>query len=161
MTDTVSIRPLRMADAEEMAGVLAHPDLYVFTGGEPPSRSDLERRYALQVRGHSPDGSELWINHVVVTEGRQRAVGYVQATIPAGGGPAEIAWDIGRAWQGRGYATQAALLLLGELRDRGVRRIVAHIHPDHKASQGVARQLGLRPTEIKEDGETRWIGDVA
>ncbi|MER7070927.1 GNAT family N-acetyltransferase [Terrabacter sp. NPDC000476] len=161
MTETVSIRPLESADAEEMAVVLAHPDLYLFTGGEPPSRPDLERRYALQVHGRSPDGSEIWINRVVVAPDGERAVGYVQATLPVCGSHAEIAWVIGRAWQGRGYATQAALRLVGDLRDRGVRQIVAHIHPEHTASQGVARRLGLRPTKIMEDGETRWTGDLA
>lgn len=161
MTETVSIRPLALADAEEMVVVLAHPDLYLFTGGEPPSRPDLERRYARQVLGHSPDGSEIWINHVVVAPGGERAVGCVQATLAVGGSHAEIAWVIGRTWQRRGYATQAALLLLQDLRDRGVRQIVAHIHPEHAASQCVARRLGLQPTEIMEDGETRWIGDLA
>lgn len=160
MSATVRIRPLEVADAREMAGVLAHPDLYVLTGGEPPSRSELERRYASQSEGRSPDGSERWINHVVVADNGQRAVGYVQATIPVGGGPAEIAWVIGRPWQGRGYAAQAASLLLDELRGQGVHQIVAHIHPDHEASQHVARRLGLRPTQTTDDGETRWIADV-
>lgn len=160
MSVTVSIRPLEVADAREMAGVLAHPDLYVFTGGGPPSRSDLERRYALQSQGRSPDGTERWINRVVMAGNGQCAVGYVQATIPVGGGPAEIAWVIGRAWQGRGYATEAASLLLGELCGQGVHQIVVHIHPDHEASQRVARRLGLRPTQTTIDGETRWIADV-
>ena len=160
MTKTVSIRPLRVTDAGEMAIVLADRDLYEFTGGEPPSRSELERRYAAQVRGHSADGTEVWINHVVVAGGQQAAVGYVQATVPAGGGPAEIAWVIGRPWQRHGYATRAASLLLEELRARGMEEIVAHIHPNHEASQRIARHLGLQPTQITEDGETRWVGRV-
>lgn len=161
MTAFVSLRPLEVADAEEMSMVLADPELYEFTGGAPPDRSDLERRYRVHALGHSPDGTELWINQVVVAESEQRAVGYVQATVPVGDGPAEIAWVIGRPWQGRGYATQAASLLLGQLHGLGVVQIIAHIHPHHRASQCVARRLGLQPTEMSEDGETRWIADLA
>ena len=52
MTD-LGLRPLRVDDAAEMAEVLADPSLYEFTGGEPPSVADLERRYAVQTRGRS------------------------------------------------------------------------------------------------------------
>jgi hypothetical protein len=38
----------------------------------------------------------------------------------------------------------------------GVTRLTAHIHPKHRASAGVARHQGLRPTSMIKDGETRW-----
>ena len=44
------------------------------------------------------------------------------------------------------------------LRDHGVARFVAHIHPDHAASAAVARQLGLAATGERRDGEVRWVG---
>ena len=37
----------------------------------------------------------------------------------------------------------------------------AHIHPGHEASMGVARHVGLRPTDIIEGGERRWEGPLA
>lgn len=33
MTETVTLRPMRVTDAAEMATVLAHPELCQFTGG--------------------------------------------------------------------------------------------------------------------------------
>jgi len=30
------------------------------------------------------------------------------------------------------------------------------VHPDHAASQGVARAIGLGPTRTMVDGEVRW-----
>lgn len=139
-----------------MAGVLSARSLYLFTGGEPPSVSDLESRYAAQVRGFSPDGREEWLNLVVVLEPDGEPIGYVQATLPQDRGPTEIAWVIGEPWQGRGHATRAAQLLVEHLRGRGVTGLVAHIHPDHDASQAVARRLGMAPTDVVVDGETRW-----
>jgi hypothetical protein len=35
--------------------------------------------------------------------------------------------------------------------------VVAHIHPGHLASQGVARAAGLSPTGDVYDGEVRWV----
>lgn len=156
MTSAVELRSLTVAAADVMAAVLADPSLYEFTGGEPPSVEELRRLYEIQTRGHSADGSEEWINLVVVLEPDRTPIGYVQATVPRDGGPAEIAWVIGRPWQGRGYATRAAQLLIDHLEGRGVRAFVAHIHPDHAASQRVAYRLGMHPTGNVVDGEQQW-----
>ncbi|HBH56413.1 RimJ/RimL family protein N-acetyltransferase [Kocuria rhizophila] len=158
MTEMVSLRPLRVADAQEMATVLAGTELYYFMGGEPPTAEELERLYTVQVRGRSSDGKETWLNHVVVAGAEQHAVGYVQATIPVDGSPTEVAWVVGVPWQGRGYATQAVLRLGRELQARGVVTIMAHIHSEHEASQRVARFLGMEPTGTMVDGEIRWTG---
>jgi len=90
LTETIALRPLRVTDAADMAVVPAHPDLYKYTGGEPPSEADLERLYAIQTRGRSADGAEEWLNDIVVVGDEQRAVGFVQATLPAGQWSAEI-----------------------------------------------------------------------
>jgi RimJ/RimL family protein N-acetyltransferase len=69
---------------------------------------------------------------------------------------AELAWVIAASHQGHGYATEAAAAVTAWLREQGVTHLVAHIHPDHRASQAVARHLQLHPTEIVVDGEIRW-----
>ena len=47
---------------------------------------------------------------------------------------------------------------MDRLRERGVTRFAANIHPDHAASAAVARRLGLAPTGERRGGEVRWIG---
>ena len=163
MTSTPSLRdgrlvlePLRVEHAAEMATVLSDAALYTFTGGSPLSRSALEQRYARQVAG-SADPTEEWHNWVVRLGDTGPAVGYVQATV-AGDHTAELAWVVGTPWQGRGIAREAAGLVLGELLTRPeVTRVVAHVHPDHAASQRVAGALGLAPTERLVDGEVEWL----
>lgn len=157
MTTPVRLRPLAVSDAPELTRVLADPDLYTYTGGVPPLEDELVHRFTLLTRGGPADGSERWINDVVLTPTGE-AVGYVQATVPAADGPTEIAWVIGVPWQGRGFATAAARLLLERLAGEGVAEVVADIHPDHAASNAVARALGLHPTDEIVDGETRWAG---
>ncbi|MGC5617184.1 GNAT family N-acetyltransferase [Georgenia sp. Z1491] len=156
----VRLRPLAVEDAEVMATVLSHPDLYRFTGGEPPTAADLLRRYTAQVRGGPADGSEEWLNRIVLVGPGVEPAGYVQATITDDGATAEIAWVIGWAWQGRGYARRAAELLRDELVLRGVRTLIAHVHPDHRASARIAERLGLVRTDVAVDGEIRWAGAV-
>ena len=138
-----------------MSRVLADPSLYEFTGGEPPSTEELTGLYEFQTQGQSPDGSETWINLVVLLEPEHTPIGYVQATVPQDG-PASIAWVVGRPWQGKGYATRAAELLIEHLESLSVQAFVADIHPDHAASQAIARRLGMELTDVVVDGEQRW-----
>ena len=149
------LEPLRVDHAGELVDVLSDAGLFTFTGGSPPSLEELERRYARQVAGPGrPD--EVWHNWVVRVGIEGPAVGYVQATLGPQDGVAELAWVIGTDWQGRGIAREAARLVLDHLLALGVRRVVAHVHPDHVASQRVAASLGLVPTPVLVDGEVEW-----
>lgn len=69
---------------------------------------------------------------------------------------ANLAWVIGASYQQQGFAKEAAALIVSWLRAQGVSGLRARIHPDHHASMGVARSVGLRPTNVIEDGEVRW-----
>lgn len=155
MVPGVALRPLTVADAEVMSHVLADPTLYEFTGSGPASVEELKRRYAIQTAAILPTAPKR-INLVVVLEPGYTPIGYVQATLPRGQGYAEIAWVIGRKWQGKGYATRAVRLLVEHLEQRGVQALVAHIHPCHDASQAIARSLGMHRTDTVVDGEQRW-----
>ncbi len=160
MDEILALRPLTVQDAPVMATVLADPGLYRFTGGQPPTEEELTRRYRVQTRGSSADGTERWVNLLVLLGAAQEPIGYVQATMPVNGAPTEVAWVIGRPWQGHGYAVRAGLLLLEHLAARSVESVIAHVHPEHEASQRVASRLGLTPTSSVVDGEIRWVGAV-
>ena len=151
------LSPLTESDADEMVGVLAASELYTFIGGEPPTLDALRARYARLAGGHSPDGLQEWVNWIARRAEDGAAVGTVQATVVDGGGRADVAWVFGTAWQGRGYATEAASALVAWLRERGVAEIRAAIHPEHAASARVAERIGLAPTgEFDDDGEQIW-----
>nr|WP_240981914.1 MULTISPECIES: GNAT family N-acetyltransferase [unclassified Streptomyces] len=153
--------PLEVGHAEEMAGVLGDPALHRFIGGAPESLEELRARYVRWGAG-APEPGTTWCNWVVRERDGGRLVGTVQATVTGGvaGGVAEVAWVVGTAWQGRGYASEAARALVSWLRDRG-RTVVAHVHPDHAASAAVARAAGLVPTGEIHGGEVRWESAAA
>ena len=148
--------PLQVSDAAEMVGVLGAPELYSFIGGRPPTLGELTEQYRRQVVGRSVDGREEWFNWIVRVE--DTAVGYVQATVHEGA-RAVVAWVIGKPWQGRGYASEAAQQLVELLRARGVRSIEAYIVPGHVGSERVAARIGLHPTGRLSEGEQLWSAD--
>jgi RimJ/RimL family protein N-acetyltransferase len=151
-SERLRLEPLIVEHAVPMVAVLADPSLYEFTGGSPPTLEELLERYARQSVGHSPDRSELWLNWIVVLD--DEPIGFVQATVV--GPEAEIAWVVSPAYQGHGLASEAATTVVDWLASAGVTRVVAHVHPDHTASAAVAGRLGLRPTDVVEEGEVRW-----
>ncbi len=154
-TDRLLLTPLKFKDAAEMVNVLADPELYRFTGDSPPSLEVLEHRYRAQVIG-PPRSEEVWHNWILRLVGPKTAIGFVQATVV--GGSAEVAWVVGIAWQGQGYATEGAQAMRDWLAATGTTQFMAHIRPDHVASEKVATAIGLRRTDqVDNDGEVIWV----
>lgn len=142
-----------------MAPLLDDVRLHVFIGGEPASQEQLHERYRRQAVG-PPDGSQRWLNWVVRRRDDERAVGYVQATVAEepDGPVVEVAWVVAIGHQGQGYAREAAQVMVEWLREQGMITVRTHVHPDHSASQAVARAVGLVETPVVIDGEHRWQG---
>ncbi|MDO5736014.1 MAG: GNAT family N-acetyltransferase [Propionibacteriaceae bacterium] len=161
-TDDLVLEPLRVQHAEEMAPLLDDEELHTFIGGEPATLDQLRQVYGLQVGGRSPDGTELWFNWVLRRSDTQEPAGYVQATITMEGVTvvAEVAWVVAREQQGRGLARQAATAMVQWLIASGVDQLVAHVHPDHAASNAIAAAVGLHPTATLVEGEVRWTSAV-
>jgi RimJ/RimL family protein N-acetyltransferase len=155
-TPRLELEPLRISHAAEAARAFADERLHTFTGGSPADEAALRDRYARQLRGHSPDGDATWLNWMVRRRDTRELVGTVQATVTAEA--ADVAWVVSVPHQGSGFAREAAGAMTGWLRDRGVRRFTAHVHPEHAASSAVARGLGLLPTDVVVDGEICWTG---
>lgn len=160
-TARLALEPLRAGHAPEAAPVFDDVRLHTWTGGSPASPAELGARYARQSAGRSPDGTQGWLNWMLRRTADGQLVGTVQATLygPASGPgavEAALAWVVGVDHQARGYAREGAHAMACWLRTQGVARLVAHIHPDHAASQALARSLGLTPTATVTDGEVRW-----
>lgn len=155
------LTPLVAGDADELFAVLDDQALHEFVGGSPLSLAALRERLAGWEQRRSPDGAEQWLNWTVIEAQRGQATGYVQVTVR--GRSAELAYVIGRPWQGRGFAREACAAVVAWLeRDPGIDELIAHVHPDHVASQRVAASLGLTPTsQRREDGEMLWRRSLA
>lgn len=159
-TERLVLTPLRQADADTMVDVLGDEQLHEFIGGHPASLAELRRRYERLAAG-SGDPDQLWLNWIVRRGVDDEPIGTVQATVTRHGDrwAAAVAWVIGRPWQARGFAAEAARAMVSWLRDRGTSVITANIHPDHHASAKVAARAGLTATSEEVDGERVWRAD--
>lgn len=160
-TSRLMLSPLVEQDADAMVDVLGDERMYEFTGGRPLTLDELRTRFRRLAVGLSSDNTEQWLNWIVRTTVDGHPVGAMQATVAVDGSWADVAWEIGVPWQGRGFASEAATAVVGWLLDHGVPQVRALIHPDHEASARVAAHAGLEPTADLVDGEVVWCHATA
>lgn len=155
-TARLVLTPLVADDAAVMVDVLADERMHEFTGGRPRSLEELRSRYQRLEAGRSPDGNEVWMNWIVRLSDDLRPVGAMQATVASDGSSADVAWEVGVAFQGNGFASEAATALVEWLIERGVPTIEAFIHPEHASSAVVASRAGLIASTDWADDEIVW-----
>jgi RimJ/RimL family protein N-acetyltransferase len=157
-TSRLRLTPLELADAADMTRVLSDPELYTYTGGSPPSLTELQSRYRRQLEGPWPQG-QTWLNWVVrLSTGDP--IGYLQATVTEQ--TAELAWVITTDHQRRGYAIEATRAVTTWLVARDIRSLTAHVVRGHTGSEGVAAGVGMQPSGTFDDaGEQIWRLDTS
>ena len=158
-TPRLSLTPMKVSDAGSMTVTLSDADLYIHIGGTPPTVEELRARYQRQSAGHSPDGSQAWLNWIIRPTDSTEPAGYIQATVEDAGETleAECAWVVGKQHQGNGIASEAAAGMLTWLAARGVTTASCSIGPNNKASEKVAANLGFAVTDDESDGERIWM----
>lgn len=158
-TARLRLAPLAAGHVKELSRLLVDPRLHQFIG--PSSTQELLLRLARQLQGPEMPGV-YWCNWGLHEVEADRLIGTVQATITSREGllTAAIAWTVSVPWQRRGLAQEAARALIGWLQKSGVIKVIAYIHPEHNASQSVARAAGLAPTAEWLDGDICWAADL-
>ncbi len=156
----LELEPLRVEHAQEMAPLLDDPGLHTYIGGRPATLAQLQERYRRQVVGRSPAGSQLWLNWVARRREDARAVGTVQATVTDGaagqdGPTAEVAWVVATAYQGQGYAREAAQVMVTWLRAQGAIPVVGA-----RTATQLAQSLGTVGVELS-DGHLARLDEVS
>jgi RimJ/RimL family protein N-acetyltransferase len=156
-TERLVLVPLQAEDADELCDVLDDDRLHEFTGDRLASVTELRDRFVLLAAG-SPREGEHWLNWVVRRRVDSQALGTVQVTVRSAQGRrvARLGWMIGIPWQGKGYASEAAVALVEWVERQGIDEIGANIHPGHRASEIVAERAGLQQTEEEFEGERVW-----
>lgn len=151
--DSLRLVPLAAAHAEALYPVLADPALYTYLDyGPPPSLDYLREVFGRLARGCSDDGTERWLNWLVLVAGPhgEEAAGYVQATVIAPG-VCWVAWVFGSRFHGRGLATRATAAMIEQLHaDHGITLLLASAEAAHARSIALMQRLGLRPATAEE-----------
>ena len=144
------LEPLIAAHAEGLFPLLVDPALYRYIDQPPPpSVEDLRRGYRGLESRRSPDGREAWLNWALLHPQRG-LLGFVQATV-IDDAQSWVAYVLGRAHWGHGFATRAVREMAAWLaRERQVRRLLACVHEDNRASCAVVTRLGFVLADAQE-----------
>jgi RimJ/RimL family protein N-acetyltransferase len=164
-TERLLLRPLTAGDADAMLAYRGRLDVSRYVPFEPMSRDDiLERITGQWSRTELTDeGQSLTLGAEVAETGELAGdvVLFWHSREHAGG---ELGYLLNPALGGRGYATEAAsvMLRLG-FEDLGLHRIVARIDEDNEPSVRLARRLGMRQEARLVHNEFfkgRWSNEV-
>ncbi len=146
-TARLRLRGWRDGDLDELAEIYADREVTRWIGlPDGLSRADAWRRLALltghwTLRGYGP-----W---AVEDLASGRLAGHVGLWQPDGWPGLEVVWLLGRPWQGRGYAVEAARASLGFAFERlGADRVISLIEPANEPSARVAERIGERRGEL-------------
>ncbi|WP_017791820.1 GNAT family N-acetyltransferase [Leucobacter salsicius] len=156
-TPRLTLRPHTSADAAWMHALFAREDVARYLPYEPWTRAFTEQKLAEHVAKngleHEAGGLTLAVEHTETGE----AIGQVLLWYTdREHGIAEMGWAFDPAWQGRGYAFEAASTLLDLAFDHyGVHRVAAHLDVRNAASAALAVKLGLRREAELRDSE--WL----
>jgi RimJ/RimL family protein N-acetyltransferase len=142
-TERLAFREMTDADLDDMAALLGDPAVMTYYP-HPYSRAEAHDWITWNQALYREHGHGLWIVTLRATGEFVGDCGLTPQTID-GVTDLEVGYHTRADLQGRGLATEAAAACRDHARDVvGVRRLIAIIHPDNRASQRVAEKVGLR-----------------
>jgi RimJ/RimL family protein N-acetyltransferase len=142
----------REDDFEQYASILADPEVTRYLAqGNPLARWEAWRQMAMIIGHWHLRGYGLW---AVQEKSTGHLLGRIGFFNPEGWPGFELGWLLGRAYWGKGYATEGARRALdyafGEMK---YDHIISLIHPDNHSSVRVAERIGE-----KLEGRTELFG---
>ena len=155
-TERLLLRAPVPDDAEALAPMYADPEVMRYVGdGRPLTRAETERSVGRMIARWEADGFGLF---TTVRREDGAVIGRVgllvwnadtwepttRAEANNGRTEVEVGYTLGRDYWGQGYATEAAGAVRDyALRELGADRLIALIIHGNRASENVARKLGL------------------
>jgi aminoglycoside 6'-N-acetyltransferase len=134
---------------EDIAGFVAYrsrPEVARYQSWDTPYQREEGERFVRQLMTAHPDTAGEWFQFAVALRATGHLIGDCAAR-PHADDPrqCEIGFTIAPDYQGRGYATEAARLLVGYLfTARGKHRITACCDARNAASAALLERLGMR-----------------
>lgn len=147
-TPRLVIRPPQESDIPAMPGVFHDEEIYAYTRNIPYPYGEPEARHAINRYAQlARDGRAL----ALFPQERLSAamIGLVILAIDSAKNEAELGYAIGRAWWGRGYATEACQALIKHgFEVLQLERLVAHAMVRNPASSRVLEKVGMQPIGV-------------
>ncbi len=144
-TDHLILRPWLDSDLDALTAINDDPAVYQWLAG--PFTREMNAASIRRQQGFQAEyGFCYWALVEKASDTLIGMAGLMPVTFDAGFLPAvEIGWRLSPAFQGRGYATEAAKAALAHgFGPAGLNEIVSFTVPHNKASRAVMERIGLR-----------------
>jgi aminoglycoside 6'-N-acetyltransferase len=152
-TDRLLLRTMTPADLDDVLDYQGRDDVSEFLLHPARTREQVAEAITLYTAHTRLEQDGDWIEPADELDGRVVGHMYLHLHSVENLG-AEIGWTLHPDAQGRGYATEAATLLLDLAFDRlGMHRVRAELDPRNDASIALCRRLGMRE-------EARFVRDL-
>jgi RimJ/RimL family protein N-acetyltransferase len=141
-TDRLILRAFTDEDVAPLHALLSTGDVMrYFPNTNPPSLEAVRRLVSGQLKHWEQYGYGWW---AVELSGQAPLIGWNGLGFLPETGEVEVAYLLGRAFWGKGYATEGAMASVRfGFQTIGLQSIIAIVHPENTASQNVAQKLGM------------------
>lgn len=157
-TARLRIRRIEPSDVDAMFAVYGDAESMRYVGdGQPLSYERCELWVRVTEKNYAVHGYGMF---ALVSKESGEVVGFAGLVHPGGQDDAELKYALLRSAFGRGYATEAAVALVGYGRTVvPTPRILATAFPGNRASHRVLEKAGFVPAEprLNDDGSTTWV----
>ena len=144
----LTLRPFTEADIDPLHRLLNGGDvLRYFPNPEPPSRERVQKIITHHLNHWAERGLGWW---AVELNAKPGLIGCAGLEFLPETNETEVAYLLGEAWWGQGFATEAARAALQfGFETHKLETIIALVHPENKGSLHVAEKLGMSWVERK------------
>lgn len=151
-TPRLYARHITASDVDAMLAVYGDPVVVRYVAdGKPLNRTRCEQWVEVTLRNYSTRGYGMV---ALVEQATGSIVGFCGLVHPAGQVDPEIKYALRQDCWGQGFATEAAIGMLGYASQLGLPQVIATADPENETSHRVLLKAGMRRAELRrnEDG---------
>lgn len=158
-TERLKLRAFTADDWESYAEMYSDESFFRYLSGKPLSKEQTWGNMAIILGHWALLGYGIWAFEKIDTG---ELVGRAGLLNLPGWPDIEVCWALGPKFWGNGYATEAARASINwAFTNTGIPRLISLIHPENKASEGVALRLGEQFREqISFDGKPANVYEI-
>ncbi len=145
ITSRLTLRPITMSDLETAHAYASDRENTRYMMFLPNESEEETRGFLTKCKAEWESETQKIFEFAVVFEGRH--IGGVSLTL-GDEKTGELGWIVADGYQGRGFASEAALALIGFARTLGARRLSAHCDAENAASRRVMEKVGMKFVSI-------------
>lgn len=160
-TERTILLPLGANDLDEVGALYGDPAVMEFVDGGVRTREQTKSALAAAERCWKAEGWGLWAVRDAETGGLIGEAG-LQHLFEVDGAPVEFGVTLAKRYWGKGLATEAGHVILGDAWERYSGDLIhAVVHPENTASARVLHKLGFHRVEDRLiHGETQHLWEI-